>query len=199
MNGVHFNLNDTAGLREQARIDAIESEGIRRARQSAEQADCILWIYDASEKEPKTKPPFSDTPYIAVANKCDLHNARTKTASIWEKDGITHIQLSARTGTGIDLLRETLKTRFGLKPDKQSKINQKPVLDVFSARSRHLRSLEHCTELLVKAENLYNNNAGAELIAEELRLAQNHINEITGESGNEALLSQIFSQFCIGK
>lgn len=185
--GVPLHIIDTAGLRETE--DEVERHGIARTWKALENATLALLILDAKqgmddhdlqilEKLPK------DIPLVKVFNKIDLVGLAAKQV---EETGETSIYLSAKTGAGLSGLRQHLLKVAGWHATGEG---------VFAARERHLLALEAVQACLMRAvENL----AQPELLAEELRLAQEALNTITGEFANEDLLGEIFSRFCIGK
>ncbi|MGA2398413.1 MAG: tRNA uridine-5-carboxymethylaminomethyl(34) synthesis GTPase MnmE [Steroidobacteraceae bacterium] len=191
LDGVPLNLVDTAGLRSAA--DAAEEEGIRRARAEMRRADRICYVVDASladespddELLPRELP--NDVPVTVIYNKIDLTGASARAD---EEATPPRIYLSARTGAGMDLLRAHLKTRAG---------HARPEAGVFSARRRHLDALERARALVDSAVRAGGESRGFELFAEDLRLAQTALGEITGEVTSEDLLGAIFASFCIGK
>jgi tRNA modification GTPase len=190
LDGMPLHIADTAGLREHA--DVVEAEGIRRARQEMTRADRILYLVDATRllddeairQELATLP--SEIPLTLVINKIDLANARSR----YEQSGPPRIYLSATTGDGADLLREHLKECMGFQGADSGTI---------SARRRHLDALTRASEHLYEAERQLKDRRAGELMAEELRQAQQHLAEITGEFTSDDLLGRIFSSFCIGK
>jgi len=186
LKGVPLHIIDTAGLRESQ--DTVELMGIARTRSTIEKADVILLMLDAkhglSENDLKILadlPP--NTPRLYVFNKIDLVE---KAAQVEIKDGDEFVYLSAKTGAGIDLLREKLLSLIGWHQES----------GVFMARERHLRALLQAQNYL---DNALSQLGRSELFAEELRLAQEVLNEITGEFSSDDLLGEIFSRFCIGK
>jgi tRNA modification GTPase len=183
LEGVPLHILDTAGLRESD--DVVERMGIARTRSAAEKADLILVLLDARQGMTAddqtilaTLPP--DTPRLFVFNKCDLLDAD---GALGDAD---HLYLSAKTGDGLDELRRRLLTLIGWHQEA----------GVFMARERHLRALDVARGHLARAAD---EAARAELFAEELRLAQEALNSITGEFTADDLLGEIFSRFCIGK
>lgn len=177
-----LHIIDTAGLRESD--DIVEQEGIRRAKEEINNADILLWLFDASkENEMDFTLPLNQT-VIVVRNKIDLTNEST---SIKTMDNKTIISLSAKSGAGIDLLKTHIKQCVGFKPATE---------DGFSARRRHLVSLNNAYNHLRQA---LNHSKQPELLAEDLRAIQHTLNEITGEFTTEDLLGRIFAGFCIGK
>ncbi|MGE5625511.1 MAG: tRNA uridine-5-carboxymethylaminomethyl(34) synthesis GTPase MnmE [Bacillota bacterium] len=189
LDGMPLHLTDTAGLRKST--DAVEEEGVRRAWKEMQKADRVLLVVDATEGlTPEDReivgalPP--DLPVTVLYNKIDLTG---QTPAEDELDGVASLWLSAKTGEGMDLLREHLKRAAGFEQMGE---------DSFSARRRHLDALDRAGEHLDEAEAQMEAKAG-ELLAEELRLAQLCLSEITGEFTSEDLLGKIFSSFCIGK
>ncbi len=189
LDGVPLHLVDTAGLRDSG--DAIEQEGVRRARAELENADHILWVFD-DELDPghaaldrKTLPPH--TAITLVRNKIDLTGEEpTVTGSKTEPV----VAISAHTGAGLDLLRAQLRQSMGLHDSREGE---------FIARRRHLDALQRAAGSLAAGQQIMQDNTAAELLAEELRQAQHALSEITGEFTSDDLLGRIFSDFCIGK
>ena len=187
INGLPLHIIDTAGLRETN--DEVEKMGIARTYQALANAQVALLLVDAahgiSENE---KSILSCLPQeidkIWVHNKIDTTK---ETAKIVEKAGETHIYLSAKTGAGVDLLKQHLLNIVGYQQNAEG---------IFMARARHLQALIQVDAHLQLAQN---NRHQAELIAEELRLAQEALSSITGEFTPDDLLGEIFSKFCIGK
>jgi len=182
--GVALHVIDTAGLRETA--DPVERLGIERTWAALAQADVALLLVDAvhgvGPQEQAIIGRLPAIPLITVHNKIDLAAEAPRVAA----DG-REVWLSAKTGAGIDLLRGQLLAAAGWRPVGEG---------AFMARGRHLEALRragrHLEQARAAAERL-------ELLAEELRLAQEALNEITGEFSADDLLGRIFSQFCIGK
>ncbi len=189
LDGLPLHVLDTAGLRDTN--DPIELEGMRRALDAMTRADRILLVIDdqsTGEEEIarlRARLP-AGRPVTLVRNKIDLSG---RTPAVRELEGLAQLSLSVRNGTGIELLREHLKTAMGFQPSGEGQ---------FMARRRHLEALRRAREHLAQAEEELKNRAG-ELAAEQLRLAQQALGEITGEFGADELLGRIFSSFCIGK
>jgi len=191
--GIPLHLVDTAGLRTAG--DAVEAEGIRRARAAMAHADRVLYLVDAAAPEPTDIEALAEqiarlapgVPFTLVFNKIDLAGARAKP----ELDARPpRIYLSAKTGAGVDLLRAHLRACAGdFSVDAGG----------FSARRRHLDALARARAQLDQAEAALRATGAAELVAEDLRLAQRALGEITGEFSSEDLLGEIFGSFCIGK
>jgi tRNA modification GTPase len=184
--GVPMHILDTAGLR--VSRDEIESMGIALTHQTLRRADLILLLVDASQGMTlqdkaivEDLPP--DIPRLLVLNKTDLLQGKTPDLQGIKKS----VQVSAKTGEGIEELRGKLLEAVGWR-DREG--------GVFIARERHLRSLTLAQTHLTQASTVLTQ---AELFAEELRLAQRALNEITGEFTPDDLLGEIFSRFCIGK
>ena len=185
LNGIPLHIIDTAGLRDSH--DKVELMGIARTRSTMLKADAILLMIDAQHSLSDVAnivaelPP--EIPRLYIFNKIDLQNEFPRVDT---QDNKTCIYLSAKTGAGVDLLREKLLTLIGWHQES----------GVFMARERHVRAL-------LQAQTHLNNavlvGASAEFFAEELRLAQDALNSITGEFSADDLLGEIFSRFCIGK
>ncbi|HTQ77934.1 MAG TPA: tRNA uridine-5-carboxymethylaminomethyl(34) synthesis GTPase MnmE [Burkholderiales bacterium] len=177
INGVPVTLVDTAGLRETS--DEIERLGVQRARREAERADLVLVVLEAGcMQEPPGPPPPARR--ITVVNKIDLVPGEKA-----RRNGAT-VHVSAKTGAGLDLLRDAILEAAGWQARGET---------VFLARERHLRALASARAHLEAAAQ----HTGWELLAEELRLAQDALGRITGLVSADDLLGEIFARFCIGK
>ena len=189
IDGMPLHLVDTAGLRESS--DRVEQEGIRRAREEIARADRILWIFD-DQADPdldeldRTALP-ADMPITLVRNKIDLSG---RPAALREGPMGIEIALSARSGEGVELLREHLKESVGYHGSQEGE---------FIARRRHLEAIKLASEHLLTGQRALLEHRSGELLAEDLRLAQNALSEITGAFSSDDLLGRIFSSFCIGK
>jgi tRNA modification GTPase len=189
IDGMPLHIIDTAGIR-QAR-DPIEQEGVRRAREQMEQADHVLWVFDGQSDpghecfDPSALPDC--VPVTFVRNKIDLTG---NPAGQEDRPSGMEIAISARTGAGLDILREHLKASCGYKG---------PTEGALLARRRHLDALESTLTHLDSAARVLQQAASVELVAEDLRQAQRSLGEITGEYTSDDLLGVIFSSFCIGK
>jgi tRNA modification GTPase len=194
LDGLPLNLIDTAGLRKAA--DEVEAEGVRRALAEVGRADRVLYILDAAA--PLRESSASDlaaeldelpkgVPVTLIFNKIDLSGAQ---ASVDESRDPPQVFLSARTGAGLDLLRAHLKSRAGYRSGDSGAL---------SARRRHLDALDRARSCVAQAAQTLAGTRAFELFAEELRLAQLALGEITGEFSSDDLLGEIFSSFCIGK
>ncbi|WMP15724.1 tRNA uridine-5-carboxymethylaminomethyl(34) synthesis GTPase MnmE [Thiothrix lacustris] len=186
LDGMPLHIVDTAGLRDSD--DPVEKIGIERAWAEIAKADLILLLVDdTSHDEPENAailarlPPH--LPRITVHNKVDLSGKQPG------KQG-EHLYISAKQALGIEELRAELKTRMGYQGEAE---------DTFIARRRHLQALAETQAAVERAEyQLREFNAG-ELMAEELRQAQDTLGQITGRFTPDDLLGEIFSSFCIGK
>lgn len=191
MDGLPLTLIDTAGLRESE--DVAEREGVRRAWQALADADVILFMSDdrdatlsAADAALLARLPVGPQ-RLHLRNKCDLSGRPPQRA---EERGETTLRLSAAADLGLDLLRQTLRERAGLGTHDEG---------LFSARTRHLDALRRADAHLQRVAAISDGHLPMELVAEELRLAQAALGEITGAVSSEALLGRIFAEFCIGK
>jgi len=201
LDGLPLNLVDTAGLR--AAVDVVEAEGIRRARTEMGRADRVIYILDASIAAESTPEHLAaeldllpaDVPVTLVFNKIDLVGIAAHAAVRAEvhADGAgtpARIYLSAKTGEGLDLLREHLKASAGYRDCESGAL---------AARRRHLDAMARAREHVHSAAGELRETRAIELFAEDLRLAQHALGEITGEFTSDDLLGEIFGSFCIGK
>ena len=198
IDGMPLHIIDTAGLRESP--DKVEQIGIERAWQEIKQADRVLLMVDSSctKLENVTTdlhafwPEFfqqlpENMGVTIVRNKADISGAQT---GYIEQDGKPVITLSAKSGDGLSELTEHLKTIMGY---------QGSIEGGFMARRRHLVALENTHQHLLTGLDQLESYVAGEILAEELRICQQELNEITGEFTSDDLLGQIFSSFCIGK
>jgi len=199
LDGLPLNLVDTAGLR--ATVDVVEVEGVRRARNEMARADRVLYIVDAGNpaaaagaggidstawaQELEQLPP--GIPVTVVFNKIDLTGS---SARLDETSAPPRVFLSARTGAGLDLLRTHLKAAVGYRETESGAL---------AARRRHLDALNRARRHVQNAADTLSTTRAFELFAEDLRLAQHALGEITGEFTSDDLLGEIFGSFCIGK
>lgn len=188
--GIPLHIIDTAGLRETD--DEVEKIGIERSWKEIERSDVVLLLVDArtgvSDADREILSRLPDTlQRITIYNKIDLAGREAERHD--ESDGVT-ISLSAKANQGMELLRQELLRIAGWHQTE----------DVFIARERHLRALALAQEHVAAARSVVEGILPAlELFAEELRLAQQALGEITGEFTADDLLGIIFSRFCIGK
>ena len=201
--GVPLHVIDTAGLREAG--DEVERIGIERAWDEIARADAVLFLHDLTRQHERSYAAADadiartlaqrlpdGVPVIDVWNKADAAPAIAQ-APAAAQDAAAHpaVRLSARTGEGLDALRRTLLQVAGWQAAPEG---------VYIARARHLQALRAVdAHLMEAAAQLQGASPALDLLAEELRLAQNALNSITGEFGADDLLGVIFSRFCIGK
>ena len=185
IDGLPIHVIDTAGLRKTD--DKVEQEGVRRALKQMETADVLLVVETAGQTAITDLGELSvselprDVPVIRVFNKADLAP---------DSKHLESLLVSARTGDGIDALRERLKQCAGFEQTPEG---------AFMARRRHLNALQAVEVHVIQARANLTDLAAGELAAEELRLAQEQLNIITGEFSSDDLLGEIFGNFCIGK
>lgn len=194
IDGMPLHIIDTAGLRDSP--DKVEKIGIERAWQEIKQADRVLFMLDSTETT-HTHPQLIWPEFFAklpanmgltvIRNKIDLSG---ESIGINEQGEYPVISISASEGEGITILSEHLKACMGFDANNEGQ---------FIARRRHLDAIDRAAEHLYLGKQQLEEHLAGELLAEELRLTQNHLNEITGEFSSDDLLSKIFSSFCIGK
>lgn len=185
--GVPFHILDTAGLRETS--CEVEQIGIARTWAAVDKATMVLLLLDSREGITPADEAIlarlpDRLPVVQIYNKIDL---LPREAGIERMAGVSRIFVSAKNGTGLDLLRQSLLEIAGWEQTGEG---------AFMARERHLRALDQASASLKNAEE---NWRQLEFFAEELKLAQNALNSITGEFGADDLLGEIFCRFCIGK
>ena len=186
VDGLAVELVDTAGIRDNP--DRIEAEGIRRARKAMAEADAVLWIQDATGPAPgRLDEPVPDgVPVTIVRNKIDLSG---------DSPGIVDaetpvVMVSAHTGAGLDALQRRIRELAGFRDLGEG---------AFTARRRHVDALRDARARFDAGRAALRDARAGELLAEELRLAQQALGTITGEVTANDLLGRIFSEFCIGK
>ncbi|MEE4691656.1 tRNA uridine-5-carboxymethylaminomethyl(34) synthesis GTPase MnmE [Pseudomonas alliivorans] len=196
IDGMPLHVVDTAGLRDTQ--DQVEMIGVQRALKAIGEADRILLVVDATA--PEANDPFALWPEFLeerpdpakvtlIRNKSDLSGDLTGLET--SPDGHVTISLSARAGgEGLELLREHLKACMGYEQTSESS---------FSARRRHLEALRNASDSLEHGRAQLTLAGAGELLAEDLRQAQQSLGEITGAFSSDDLLGRIFSSFCIGK
>jgi tRNA modification GTPase len=195
IDGMPLHVLDTAGLRTGG--DLVEEEGIRRAQAEMQRAERVLFVIDAAAdpdaaafREERPRLP-ADVPVTLVFNKCDIARdvADERPASATPA-GPPRVMLSALTGEGLPALRAHLKACMGYESVESGAI---------SARRRHLEALARAQQYTEEAARQLTERRAGELVAEELRAAQQALSEITGEFTSDELLGRIFASFCIGK
>ncbi|MUK48115.1 tRNA uridine-5-carboxymethylaminomethyl(34) synthesis GTPase MnmE [Aliivibrio fischeri] len=194
IDGMPLHIIDTAGLREAS--DEVERIGIERAWDEIAQADRVLFMVDGTTTDatdPKLIwPEFLDR----LPKNMGMTVIRNKADQTGEDLGICHvndptlIRLSAKTGEGVDALRNHLKECMGFSGNQEGG---------FMARRRHLEALEKAAQHLDIGQQQLEGYMAGEILAEELRIAQQYLSEITGEFTSDDLLGRIFTSFCIGK
>lgn len=190
--GVPIQIIDTAGLRET--LDAVEKIGVERSWEAIKESDLIIHVKDASKKGNETSYELQleiqqqinnsakSIPIIEVWNKIDLTH---------QNENLSGIQISAKLGLGIEELKEAILNQLGWS-------NQ--VENTYIARTRHIEAIKKAQfHLEESGKYLSRGNSALELFAEELRLTQEYLGEITGKLLADDLLGKIFGSFCIGK
>ncbi len=192
--GIPINIIDTAGIRDDADAsDEVERIGISRTWAAVDGADVVLHLLDASRGPTRADEDIvarlpAKVPLIRIWNKIDLSGHK---ASVEQLDDATHVYLSASEAMGIDLLRQELLRIAGWQQTGES---------IYLARERHLIALKAAHQhLTIAAQLAAQDDSALDLFAEELRLAQEQLNGITGAFTSDDLLGVIFSKFCIGK
>jgi len=190
IDGMPLHILDTAGVREAT--DQVEQIGIERAWRALDDADRVLVMLQAGEAIHPEDQVILDKlpghiPVTIIRNKIDLINHEPMV----EQDGNqTVVWLSAKQKLGLELLREHLKTAMGYEQTGEG---------VFMARKRHIDALQTALEWTQNGQQQLELYAAGELLAEDLRLAQEALSEITGRFTSDDLLGRIFTSFCIGK
>ena len=188
IDGVPIRVVDTAGLRSAG--DAIEREGIRRARKQIDEAQQVVLVVDdravETAAEVIAEQALPTDRLTIVANKIDLSGGATGER---KSEGPMQIGVSALTGVGIDALKRRILALAGHRDDA----------GVFSARRRHLEALKATGECLRHGAAALRDAGAGELLADDLRRAHDHLGDIVGVTTSDALLGEIFSRFCIGK
>ena len=202
IDGLPLHIIDTAGLRDTN--DTVEKIGIERAFIAIEEADDVLIVRDSNNPQSLEemlndliaieglghgiKDKIKALEHITIINnKCDKSGLQPK---IEESPQHTEITLSAKNGEGIELLRQHIKGVAGILNQTEGQ---------FTARRRHLTALDNALNLVNEGQQQLLHSGAGELLAEDLRQAQNFLSSITGEFSSDDLLGEIFSSFCIGK
>lgn len=207
IDGLPLHIIDTAGLHDSD--DIVEQEGIRRAKLAIKEADILLVVVDSTDanRHNSAESDFVRSlladqalPIVVIRNKSDLSGENFAVQEDTQEDNKESVErsnrvkyllsVSAKTGAGLDSLRELIKTLAGYRSSVEG---------VFIARRRHIAALQRADSLLQTSITQLNNNSLPELVAEDLRQAQLALSEITGEFTTEDLLGSIFSTFCVGK
>jgi tRNA modification GTPase len=201
IDGVPLHVIDTAGLRatDTPGVDEVERIGIERAWQQIEQADAVLFLHDLTRHQ---APDYAANDARIAANLSQVMNTRVPVLHVWNKADVpgtttldvpeNALRVSARTGEGLAALRTQLLTLAGWQSSQAE--------GVFMARERHLQALALVQQHIAQAQQyLQHPQPALDVLAEELRLSQQALGEITGEFTSDDLLGVIFSRFCIGK
>jgi tRNA modification GTPase len=185
IDGLAVELVDTAGIRDNP--DRIEEEGIRRARRAMQNADAVLWIRDATQATDDSLDESvpEGVPVLVVRNKIDITG---EPPGLQAESGL--VRISAATGSGVAALRDRIRELAGYRDLGEG---------AFTARARHIEALRRARAHFLNGIDALETDRAGELLAEELRLAQNDLGEITGALSSDELLGRIFSEFCIGK
>ncbi len=193
IDGMPLHIIDTAGLRDDP--DRVEQIGIEKAWREMRNADRILLVADSNETTEtdarKLWPDFihklgNSSQITLVLSKCDSSGLNPQVGT---SDNNAYVMLSAKTGSGLGLLKQHLKSMMGYTGGDGH----------FTARRRHLQALQRARECLLQGKQQLQEAAAAELLADDLMHAQQALGEITGEFRADDLLGYIFSSFCIGK
>ena len=192
IDGMPLHILDTAGVREAT--DQVEQIGIERAWQALDSADRVLVMLQAGEAIHPEDQIILDKlpqqiPVTLVRNKIDLISHEPM-IEVEQETGRTVIWLSAKHRQGLELLQNHLKTEMGYKQTEEG---------VFMARKRHLDALQTALDYVLNGQQQLEEFAAGELLAEDLRMAQEALSEITGRFTSDDLLGHIFTSFCIGK
>ena len=192
-------LIDTAGLRSSS--DEIEQQGIKKAAAHIKSADFVLFLQDASLGGISREKNIVDikqelalfnieshlnSVFFVINNKIDLINEKP---SLNEKNGFIELNISIKANLGLDLLERALKKQLNLGANEGD----------FLARNRHLSCLQTAQTSVERGLSQFKAHSASELLAEDLRLAQDELGKITGAITSDELLGEIFSSFCIGK
>ena len=184
MNGVQFNVIDTAGIRKT--VEEIEIEGVRRTRMKIEESDIVLEVEDLSN------PDLSADEYVIGVPKDKIIKVYNK-SDLAENDRKGGLRISALTGQNMHELQDKIVSKA------YSLIRESEASDIIVTNQRHRDCLLKSCEYLVNAKKQIISGGGNELISFEIRAAMDSLNEITGKISNVDILNNIFARFCIGK
>ena len=206
LGGVGFTLVDTAGVRETS--DVVERIGVERAKEAVLSADVVLAVFDGSEplraedeevirilRARDDEGPDEGARVLAVVNKADLPqrlDVGALEAALGGARLVRVVKVSALTGEGLaELEKAAVEAAVGGEPPRSDA--------VLVTRVRHRRALERAREALVAAREAFRSGMTADLISVDLQESVEALAEITGENVTEALIEEIFSEFCVGK
>ncbi len=182
-NGQKFIISDTAGIRESS--DIVEAKGIEIAKNAAKESDIIVIVTQAgqgiNDNLKKVIQPLQDKPQIVVENKIDIYNPTIKAS----------IKVSAKTGQNIDFLKQEIYNKTA----KTIKFDNTAVITDF----RHYQILQNTKQILKEILQDIKDGVSSDLLSSSLLAAYNEVGKITGRSGSEQIIEQIFSRFCVGK
>ena len=185
IDGLGVEFFDTAGLRDSP--DLIEAEGIKRTKKAIKSVNLALWVHDASTAQPFCADNLpSDVSSIVIYNKMDL--IKSNQEYIDSKN--QYIYLSANTGKGLKKLYAAIKKSVGYQNAGEG---------AFTARARHAEAIGKALNHFISGKDKLIKDRAGEIFAEEMRLSQEALGEITGKITSDELLGKIFSEFCIGK
>lgn len=194
IDGMPLHIIDTAGLRESA--DEVEKIGIERAWNEIEKADRILFMVDSNDEKADQPSDIWPEFYARLPDNANITVIRNKCDESKESIGLSAastypvLRISAKQQLGINELRDHLKDCMGFEQAGEDQV---------IARQRHIIALQQADEHINQGKSQLEDHMAGELLAEELRIAQQYLNEITGEFSSDDLLGKIFSSFCIGK
>ena len=188
IDGLELRITDTAGIR--ATTDAIEQEGINRAVKAIEDADIVLCLFD-NRSHSITNHDIDQLTGISQTKAVGLIQTKSDiTHTIHNQTSYPFLKISAKTGDGLPNFKSWLLTQLNLSPTSETP---------FLARERHVEQLNKASLFITAAMCQSISTETIELVAEDLRLAQKNLSEITGSFTSDDLLTSIFSTFCIGK
>ncbi len=185
LKGIPVRISDTAGLRESR--NPVEIEGVKRAWEAIGQSDLIIYLVDSSKG---LTPPDREVIEQLAGARLQIVFSKSDLVQADLHHDADSLFISALRGDGMEALIQRITGQVSdYSQDSQA----------FMARRRHVDALLRAQESLQRAAHIFNTTRSGELMAEDLRVAQGNLNEITGEFCNEDLLGRIFSTFCVGK
>ena len=196
VDGIQLNITDTAGLRDTE--DVVERIGVERARKSAENADLILYLFDAGNEAEEEELSFirklDRERLILLVNKSDLAQAKKKLNlnELETELGIPVIAISAKENIGTDALKDTIRKKcfFGVNPDSES---------LYISNERHKEALKEAASYMENASGSCEAGMPEDFISIDLMGAYQALGKILGETLDEDLVNNIFEKFCLGK
>ena len=196
VDGIQLNITDTAGLRDTD--DVVERIGVERAKKSAENADLILYLFDAQKEIEEDELEFINQlekeRLILLVNKCDLEdiNKKADVKGLEDKVGISAIEISAKNNIGTDVLKDTIRSKcfMGVNPDSES---------LYISNERHKEALKEAASYIENAKGSCETGMSEDFISIDLMGAYQALGKILGETLDEDLINNIFEKFCLGK